>query len=175
METKFEIILLCDSCLRGNTDSSANAFCLQCSERLCDNCNKHHKRNKASSSHTIQSISDVKDEEAFNTLKRLTQCSVHTDKKIKYLCKDHDQLCCNECAIVRHRKCEDVVSLAEEMEKASQNASTSTEDVLKEFNKHADLLMHHEVKEQVKIDKTKEACTQALETLKKNMDAAYQR
>ncbi|XP_045194932.2 uncharacterized protein LOC123550565 [Mercenaria mercenaria] len=173
METKRETILCCDSCLRDNTDSPANAFCLQCSESLCDNCNKHHKRNKASSNHTIQSISDEKDVEAFDTLKRLTQCSVHTDKKIKYLCKDHDQLCCNECAIVKHRKCEDVVSLAEEMGKASQNASTSAENVLKEFNTHADLLMLHEATEQVKIDNTKETCTQALETLKKNMETAY--
>ncbi|XP_045194578.2 uncharacterized protein LOC123550209 [Mercenaria mercenaria] len=173
MDAKRDIILLCDSCLRDNTDSPANGFCLQCNERLCDNCNKHHKRNKASSSHTVQSIGDEKDVEAFDTLKRLTQCSVHGEKKIKYLCKDHDQLCCNECAIVRHRKCEDVVSLADEMEKASQNSSTSAEDVLKEFNKHADLLFRHEEIEQVKIDNTKETCTQALETLRKNMEAAY--
>lgn len=163
----------CDSCQRDNTDSSATVFCIQCSERLCDHCNKSHRINKASSSHKTQSISDVKDVEALSRLKQLIQCPDHRAKNIKYLCKDHDQLCCNECAIVKHRKCEYVVSLTEEIERATKNDSQTTENVLAELAKHAEKLLQYEEAEKVKVESTKNVCTEALATLKKNLEEAF--
>lgn len=163
----------CDSCRRVDTVSHASVFCYQCNEQLCDQCNKHHKMNKASSSHKTQSMTEVKDVRTLGMLKRLTQCPVHEAKRIKYLCKEHDELCCNECAIVKHRKCENVVSLDEEIERAKTDESQSTEEILKELASHADMLLRYEQTEKLEIESTEETCVKALATLKRNVEEAY--
>lgn len=146
----------CDSCHRVDTVSPASVFCFQCNEQLCDQCNKHHKMNKASSSHKTQSMSEVKDVRTLGMLKQLTQCPVHEAKRIKYLCKEHDELCCNECAIVKHRKCENVASLDEEIERAKTEKSQSTEGILKELASRADMLLRYEETEKLEIESTEE-------------------
>ena len=49
---------MCDGCSRENEQTEATSYCENCTEYLCNACFKAHRKNKASSSHTLITITD---------------------------------------------------------------------------------------------------------------------
>ncbi|XP_052062962.1 uncharacterized protein LOC127702710 [Mytilus californianus] len=105
----------CIPCERLDIVSQAVFICIDCSDTLCDTCQKYHKANKASSNHDIKPISKLTDEErkpkAFKNI-----CAQHS-KKLKLFCNNHDVPCCTLCKPLSHRKCDNVVTIEEEANK----------------------------------------------------------
>ncbi|XP_053380175.1 uncharacterized protein LOC128548766 [Mercenaria mercenaria] len=106
----------CGPCLRGEETNIAVVHCLECSQSLCENCKIFHQRLESLSRHKLCNLDDGKtDTDKLDFLKSLTKCPEHQSEEVRYMCKDHDQLCCNDCAIVKHRNCEHMVSLSDEI------------------------------------------------------------
>ncbi|KAL3885719.1 hypothetical protein ACJMK2_025764 [Sinanodonta woodiana] len=38
----------------------------------------------------------------------LQKCLLHNGKEIEFYCKDHDTVCCSTCAVMTHRKCDNI-------------------------------------------------------------------
>ncbi|XP_045203421.2 uncharacterized protein LOC123556599 [Mercenaria mercenaria] len=111
-----EDVNYCGPCLRVAENNIAVIYCLECSQSLCENCKKFHQRLESLSGHKLYNLGDDKnDTDKLDFLKSLTKCPEHQSEEVRYICKDHDQLCCNECAIVKHRKCDHIVSLSDEI------------------------------------------------------------
>ncbi|XP_052081081.1 probable E3 ubiquitin-protein ligase MID2 [Mytilus californianus] len=105
---------ICMSCERFdvNTKSEASSVCIDCSDALCANCTRCHKSNKLSSNHEIVPISDIsKEGYALKSFKNM--CSEHKNKELELFCVDHDLPCCSICVSVKHRKCENVLTIEE--------------------------------------------------------------
>jgi hypothetical protein len=101
---------ICMSCERFQVKSTATCICVECSDALCSNCEKCHKSNKSSSYHEILSISEIsEDSQNIKTFKN--NCFEHKNKEIELFCMDHDILCCSTCVVVKHRKCEHVLTI----------------------------------------------------------------
>lgn len=49
----------CEACLRESEEEQATGFCLHCSENLCANCTKYHKRGLTTRKHEIVSLSET--------------------------------------------------------------------------------------------------------------------
>ena len=110
----------CDPCNRGDENSPATKWCLDCEDALCIVCVKAHKISKASMSHNVIDI------EAISTLSGdvLTtqkKCSRHPDFIMDFFCTQHHLICCRNCMSEEHRSCDQVMPL----EMASNNARTS--------------------------------------------------
>lgn len=106
----------CGPCLLDGTNSQAVVQCFECSERFCENCRKFHQKMKSLARHKLYAIGDGKTcVEELEILRAITKCPEHQTENVRYICKDHDQLCCNECAIIKHRKCDHMVSIADEI------------------------------------------------------------
>ncbi|XP_045203040.2 uncharacterized protein LOC123556401 [Mercenaria mercenaria] len=148
----------CKPCLRDGKNVGAKIYCHECEEGLCMDCNTYHKKIKSSLNHNVCDIeTKSKEIEAGQLLRQLTRCPDHKHEEVKYLCNDHDVLCCNECAIVNHRKCENLVCLNEESSNVSTDDGISAEKKLEELENSIDILSEGERK---KYDGIKETNTE---------------
>jgi hypothetical protein len=111
----------CDPCNRGDENSPATKWCLDCEDALCIVCVKAHKVSKASMSHhviDIEAISTLSGE----VLTTQEKCSRHPDFIMDFFCNQHHLICCRNCMSEEHRSCDQVMPL----EMASNKARTSS-------------------------------------------------
>jgi hypothetical protein len=129
---------ICMSCERLQVKSTATCICVECSDALCSNCEKSHKSNKSSSHHEILSISDIsEDSKNIKTFKNY--CFEHKNKEIELFCMDHDIPCCSTCVAVKHRKCEDVLTIDDAANnfissKETDNITNDLDNILHDIN-----------------------------------------
>ncbi|KAL4234635.1 hypothetical protein ACF0H5_006276 [Mactra antiquata] len=163
----------CEPCQREDIKKRATVYCYECSERMCDGCKLLHKKMKILAGHKLVKIEDKKEDIAkLDYLKSLTQCSEHDTEEVKYICKDHDQLCCNECAIKHHRKCERMVTIVSE-QTAAENDTKDIKLRLEELEQFTDKLVDYEKKHQTIVEKSQTAVKDKLVQLKKTVEDAY--
>nr|XP_034309469.1 tripartite motif-containing protein 45-like [Crassostrea gigas] len=122
---------LCDACQREDEDLMASDWCESCSDSLCAVCAKAHKRNTASRNHTLVPIADFckvpGGNESFQSAPVV--CQEHR-KRVKYICVDHEELCCTKCVCTKHRKCtqvDDIEEAAENLRKSEKIKKLSKE------------------------------------------------
>ncbi|XP_022304945.2 E3 ubiquitin-protein ligase TRIM33-like [Crassostrea virginica] len=126
----------CDACRRADEEEIATDWCKSCLESLCRICAKCHKRSAASQNHELIPVSD-KDTIPV-AIENVVLCIDH-NAPAKYLCVDHEEICCAECVCTKHRKCYQV----DEIEKTVENLIQSgTLKILAQvIQKHNDVLI----------------------------------
>ncbi|XP_073702090.1 E3 ubiquitin-protein ligase TRIM45 [Garra rufa] len=88
--------VLCDLC----SDSDAGKRCEVCCVNLCDFCSQAHRRQKRTSSHSVQSLQELKSQ---GRLTRPVLCSLHPGQELRLFCEPCDLTVCLECAATFHR------------------------------------------------------------------------
>ncbi|XP_045206205.2 uncharacterized protein LOC123558389 [Mercenaria mercenaria] len=164
---------ICEPCLRENLNVSATFYCRDCMEIMCEECKRHHLKYSPSANHKLHNIGVNENLSQLNSIKKLSKCPNHESEEVKYLCKNHDKLCCNQCAIAAHRKCELIVSLADEVKESSTENSTRAR--LQEIGKHSDALLTHEKQYQKSIEASTYEIKEFLLNFKTKIDEAYDR
>ncbi|XP_053383509.1 tripartite motif-containing protein 45-like [Mercenaria mercenaria] len=168
----------CDPCLREEIKVKAIVYCYDCSEKLCEECKRHHRKSKLSSNHKLIDAKDgcveKMDLSELEYFSNLSKCPKHGSEDVKYLCKDHDQLCCSDCSIVTHRKCEDLVSLADEVEgNEKENGESDIQKRLEVVGDHTDKLIEHETKYKSDLITKENEVKSCLKDFKANLEDAY--
>ncbi|XP_053393018.1 tripartite motif-containing protein 45-like [Mercenaria mercenaria] len=163
---------LCKGCLRDETHVPATVYCRECSELLCGDCKRHHTKNKFTSGHIVIDMKgDLSETKSFDYVNKLTKCHYHPTEEVKYLCKDHDQLCCNECAVITHRRCSDIVSLADEV--AASRCHKRIDTDVEKVERHASALAQHELEYSAALDQSERCIKDELKCIKFHLDDAY--
>ncbi|KAK3088493.1 hypothetical protein FSP39_019872 [Pinctada imbricata] len=123
---------LCTACTRVNESESACSWCVNCSESLCKVCDRSHRRNKFTSSHTLVELATSETCE-MQLHHADIPCTEHPDEKVKAYCIDHSIICCMTCVMLKHRKCENVGSVedASDKKKKSREVQEFTQDLQK--------------------------------------------
>lgn len=101
---------LCQCCLRENEEEVADHWCNDCSEAVCRNCGKAHRRFAVA--HDVISIKDF----PAGRINIPQNCLLH---EIKHLCcfvLDMIKLICHECLSKNHTRCNTIF----EIEKAAE-------------------------------------------------------
>ncbi|XP_062591760.1 E3 ubiquitin-protein ligase TRIM33-like [Saccostrea cucullata] len=113
----------CDPCLTQGVQEKAVAWCLNCTEALCEKCKDYHKKFKLFQNHRVvglgEEVLDKYDVSGF------IPCLEHPSEPARIYCKDHKIHCCTICAAVDHRKCVDVCSIENAAKGVKQNPETS--------------------------------------------------
>lgn len=115
---------LCRPCERENEHHQALSWCSTCGEGLCKNCSKEHKKNRASSKHTVvlvESMSRLSE----TMISQWNRCETHSEKEITLYCRNHDQLCCTLCIPGFHRRCDDVLCIEDASKHCRQGSALS--------------------------------------------------
>ncbi|XP_045202471.2 tripartite motif-containing protein 16-like [Mercenaria mercenaria] len=159
----------CDLCLREDLKKRGIVYCYNCLEILCKECERHHKKNKASISHKLIDIS--RDAIEWNTTdydyyEQHSKCLNHGLKYVKFLCKTHGEFCCEKCAKIEDKKCR----LVDEVE-----LNTELKKTLEYMKQTADKLIEHESNYRTKLDAEKKEAQTCLENLKAHIDYSYEK
>ncbi|XP_052682105.1 RING finger protein 207-like [Crassostrea angulata] len=130
---------LCDACTRADEEIEATEWCESCSELLCDSCVKYHK-SAVSKNHSLIPIVTFKhvSEQNKKIESPYALCQEHNDR-VKYLCVDHEELCCTKCVCTKHRKCTQIDGIEEAAENLRKSGKFAT--LSKEISKYEDTLV----------------------------------
>jgi hypothetical protein len=101
---------LCTVCILKAKHTPATKYCIQCKRRLCSDCEITHNIFEHLKIHKIVRIDDTEKIKTFPA--DLDQCTTH-GKPIEFYCEDEHKLCCSSCAIIKHRKCHEVVEISD--------------------------------------------------------------
>ena len=90
----------------GNCDnrSAQSCYCFQCCVFWCDDCVTGHNIIRANKEHRVLALTDFKDEDFENVLKRPAFCQKkhHEKDELKFFCKICETPICNACALTDH-------------------------------------------------------------------------
>ncbi|CAC5392486.1 unnamed protein product [Mytilus coruscus] len=126
--------ILCGPCHKGEINTKADIWCLNCDEGLCSTCLSHHKRSKGTCDHkTI----DIKSHNpSIQAIK--TECDKH-GQQLNLYCPSHLMPCCDECISTSHSKCTGIKSLVSVVEKTK--IEKSKESIETDINSILNLLV----------------------------------
>ena len=93
----------CDPCLIEDETVPGEFYCTDCSEYLCNNCARVHRKSKTSRHHKLLCRDEMPKKKLTTVQEKF--CSKHSIELIKYFCEKHEQLCCSVCVTLDHRQC----------------------------------------------------------------------
>ena len=93
----------CDPCLCDGRTVTAEWYCTEYSEFMCDNCARAHRNSRATRNHKLLDR-DAMPKTKLTTVKEKF-CAKHSGEMIKYFCGKHEQLCCSVCVTLGHNQC----------------------------------------------------------------------
>jgi len=119
--------VMCDPCGRRKKTTPAAVVCSTCDVHLCGECRNLHAI-YAPGDHTFEAIDDVAVDNVLVDMQGLDRCTVH-DKMLRYICKDHESLCCDDCHFNHHRTCKEFYKLTDVATDAGSSLLGSVEEV----------------------------------------------
>ncbi|XP_070548057.1 tripartite motif-containing protein 2-like [Ptychodera flava] len=92
---------VCELC----EDREVTHFCIECCEYLCENCERMHRKIKATRLHKVRLISelDAQREERPSFVEYVVNCPTHPESKVQFYCDTCQVPVCTACTIVDHR------------------------------------------------------------------------
>ena len=95
----------CENCF----EFPSVAFCHQCSEYICTNCAKAHKKSRKFSTHKVISIDALRttlkgETSSLPVVTKKVNCSKHKDEELKLYCYDCCKLVCRDCILINHKE-----------------------------------------------------------------------
>lgn len=113
----------CDPCYQNGKKIEAINYCRKCDEYLCVDCRDYHKGNR---SHQIFSLKDAPSRPALHALTADTSviCSCDQNSEATFHCWEHDDVICETCKTLKHRKCKPVSIKEEDTSFAKYNLSS---------------------------------------------------
>jgi len=95
----------CEVCLEENDENLvsiplATVYCVNCSQKLCEQCSRPHRRMK-SGAHQVKPLGAEVEQELIKL--RTSSCDKHSDKQLELYCCDCDENICLMCSAVKHR------------------------------------------------------------------------
>ncbi|XP_071124150.1 uncharacterized protein [Mytilus edulis] len=169
----------CQPCREQGQNVSAEFWCTECEEALCENCKSLHKSFKLSRNHNVSELptisvnqsSDKPKDQADNGEDKRVICDEHHDKYLEYFCIKHDKPCCILCKRQYHRDCCEVEKIDDVIDESK--LATITDNLLSRIEKRKNILTkaentdisHMEVFETIKVN-----CIQELKNTRITID-----
>ncbi|XP_052235063.1 uncharacterized protein LOC127847287 isoform X2 [Dreissena polymorpha] len=128
---------LCSTCEEKKLDKMADFYCESCVKFYCGECVNMH--NKLFTKHTPYGRGAMKKWPVAKKVEDfLLKCDIHKEESLKMYCDDHSELCCTNCAFLKHRLCPQVTLISDKVKVQStdlQKLSVSIKTILEEITK----------------------------------------
>ena len=128
----------CDPCKYTEVHKEASHFCNDCLENLCKACAESHKRLKLLRNHTLVPI-DASKHLPSPLVSNPIICDCDQTKVVTDFCETHNDVICNSCRTIKHRKCST----------CPMDSKKAADEVLKEIIRKVDEL-ENEINEALK-------------------------
>ncbi|XP_060565229.1 uncharacterized protein LOC132724392 isoform X3 [Ruditapes philippinarum] len=108
----------CCLCQKKHITKEADIYCVECQDYYCTPCTDVHKMFPAMCTHQFI------DKTSFNTVSLqkslpsfpVEKCGAHKTKLLDMYCADHDDVACATCIAVKHRTCQHIHSVPDEVD-----------------------------------------------------------
>ncbi|CAC5416310.1 unnamed protein product [Mytilus coruscus] len=139
-------IMECQPCREQGQHASAEFWCTECEEALCENCKSLHRSFKVSRNHNVSALpplsgnqsSDKQKELVDNGKDKWVKCDEHHDKYLEYFCIKHEKPCCILCKRQYHRDCCEVEKIDDVADESK--LATTTVNLLSGIEKRKNIL-----------------------------------
>jgi len=130
--------VMCGPCGRRKKTTPAAVVCSTCDVKLCRGCREVHSAH-VPGDHVFVAIGDVTIETGLVDMHGLDRCSAH-NRKFRYICKNHESLCCDDCHYDDHKTCKDVHKLKTMATDADTSLTASLEKVQRVISSAKELI-----------------------------------
>ena len=98
-------VVPCEVCVQESDEGSnkiptATTYCVDCNQKLCDQCSRPHRRWKGGA-HQVKPLGVEVEQELIQL--RGSSCDKHKDKQVELYCHDCNETICLMCSAVKHR------------------------------------------------------------------------
>ena len=162
--------IVCGPCKTENVNKEAKHYCEQCQEHLCDACQGAHRKLKATKSHNILSESHMP--KASGVTPRpvcSVYCSCNQNQEVVVYCEDHDDVICDLCATVKHRRCK-TFSVQDKSRSYPTKKLDSIIDKTKTLRMKIEQLQQERNKDRTNITRMKDTCRKEITTFRKGLN-----
>ena len=162
--------IVCGPCKTDNVNKEAKHYCEQCQEHLCDCCQDTHRKLKATKNHSIFSghhmptSSDVSQRPACSV-----SCSCSQNREVVVYCEDHDDVICDSCATVKHRRCK-TFSVQDKSRSYPTKKLDFIIDKTKTLRMKIEQLQQERDKDRTNITRMKDTCRKEITTFRKELN-----
>ena len=162
--------IVCGPCKTDNINKEAKHYCEQCQEHLCHACQDAHRKLKATKNHNILSghhmptSSDVTQRPACNV-----SCICSQNREVVVYCEDHDDVICDSCATVKHRRCK-TFSIQNKSRSYPTKKIDSIIDKTKTLRLKLEQLQQERDKDRTNITRMKDTCRKEITTFRKELN-----
>ena len=162
--------IVCGPCKTENVNKEAKNYCEQCQEHLCDACHGAHRKLKATKSHNILSGRHMPKASGV-TLRPAccVYCSCNQNREVVLYCEDHDDVICDSCATVKHRRCK-IFSVQDKSRSYPTKKLDSIIDKTKTLRMKIEQLQQERDKDRINITRMKDTCRKEITTFRKELN-----
>ena len=162
--------MVCGPCKTENVNKEAKHYCEQCQEHLCDACQGAHRTLKATKSHNILSGSHMPKASGVTPRPACTvYCSCNQNQEVAVYCEDHDDVICDLCATVKHRRCK-TFSVQDKSRSYPTKKLDSIIDKTKTLRMKIEQLQQERNKDRTNITRMKDTCRKEITTFRKGLN-----
>ena len=107
----------CGPCWKVGRETEPDGYCQECDEHFCSVCIQQHKAVYMFKNHKIQNRTEMPKEKistiVVEEVEEKETCDEHPGEVMRFICVDHQLLCCSICATLKHRQCKELVYIPE--------------------------------------------------------------
>ena len=158
----------CGPCSRVGRETAPDDYCQECDEHFCSVCIQQHKAVAIFKNHRIKDSRTEKAKEKIITteVEEVKEtCDDHLDEVMRFICVDHQLLCCSICASLKHRQCKELVYIPELNTQQTNNQCLQTIKNLNNLQEEFKKARIETDKVQINLNEQKHKFEEALQKL----------
>ena len=161
----------CEPCDYRGVNREAITFCSNCKEYMCHLCTESHKGQKISRNHKILDVKDLSGMQTSTVSDSfIMSCDCDQASPITHYCIEHDQACCANCKILKHRKCQSI-TISEKIKSFSENQLTEIIQRVVRLKKEMDSLVRNRTTDLKNVQTMISKCKSDIHTFRKELNS----
>lgn len=177
--------ICCEPWQKDGQQAVAEGYCVECSEYLCGQCYKYHRRYKALENHVLidkDSMPRSNDTNHIILDACVEKCNIHSSKVIEFFCETCSKLGCQTCVTLSHGQCAEVKHIpdivkdlenSEEFKVFDKNLNSAIDNLYKlEDSINTNLTSNREMRKLAKQEQTRQRAkvNQFFDRLERQLD-----
>ena len=151
----------CEVCLEESAEGTdkiptATTYCVDCKQRLCEQCSRPHRRMKGGA-HQVKPLGAEVQQELIQL--RGSSCDKHREKQVELYCHDCNENICLMCSAVKHRNHNsvEIPEVAENFKQVSRNDDKQIVSAISALRRDLEQTKQNAVKFRNKVEDMKNA------------------
>lgn len=161
---------ICGPCYYSGTEKEAIQFCDSCQDLLCRSCSATHKGHKSFRNHNLVPVEQRRSKTAAKKSEScIILCDCNQNMFVAVYCNDHDDVVCQGCKTIKHRKCK-TVSISDKSASFAVNEFSSIASKAKKMMDEIRKLLNERNRDLQTLAETKEKGKTEVKAFRKELD-----